>query len=72
MGLVKDPELCRDNVMDYRLVVYRLDDHVPFGFRVLGFCYEVVRCDVGAFVEVLVLEVIFDVLAVVIEVAKFD
>ena len=28
--------------------------------------------DVGAFVEVLVLKVIFDVLAIVIEVTKFD
>ena len=52
--------------MDYGLVVDGLDDHVPFWFRVLGFCYEVVRCDVGAFVEVLVLEVIFDVLSVVV------
>ena len=72
MGLDEDPELVMDYVIDYGLVVNRLDDHVPFGFRVLGFCYKVIWCDVGAFVEVLVLEVIFDVLAIVIEVTKFD
>lgn len=54
------------------LVVDRLDDHVFFGCRVLGFCYEVIRCDVGAFVEVLVLEVVFDVLSIVVEVTLFD
>ena len=54
--------------MDYGLAVNRLDDHVLFGCRVLGFCYEVIGSDVGAFVEVLVLKVIFDVLAIVIEV----
>ena len=70
--LIKTQSFCYDCVNDYGLVVDRLDDHVPFGFRVLGFCYKVIRCDVGAFVEVLVLKVIFDVLAIVIEVTKFD